>query len=265
MQVSPSYNRHMQALLTALYDRFETRARWWPLGLFPFQSEFRLHKLRIGSQWVELQIPPGEEAAQQWELQHLYLDDPYGFVHWSAQGIHRVLDIGGNVGFASLLSRHYFPQAKIHCYEPNPRLRPFLEGNLKGLDVQIYPEAVGAHSGQADLSLGGDSLQSSLVPGETGSIPICAFEKALRRLGGVDLLKMDCEGGEWEIFEDQESFSQVRYLAMEYHLQHAPGRTLLRLLDLLLGMGFRIDYLRESSNRDVGQLRATNIRIPAVA
>ena len=56
-----------------------------------------------------------------------------------------------------------------------------------------------------------------------GTIPQVAVRTAVERMGGVvDLVKMDCEGAEWEMLEDLGSWSGVRFVTMEYHLE--PGR-----------------------------------------
>ena len=72
-----------------------------------------------------------------------------------------------------------------------------------------------------------------------GSIPQVAFSRALGRIGGrVDLVKLDCEGAEWEIFEDRESWSRVRFVTMEYHL--GQGEAHEKIVDVLRAMGFKI-------------------------
>lgn len=42
---------------------------------------------------------------------------------------------------------------------------------------------------------------------------------AISRMGGdVDLMKIDCEGAEWDLFEDKSTFQKVKEIRMEYHL-----------------------------------------------
>jgi hypothetical protein len=49
---------------------------------------------------------------------------------------------------------------------------------------------------------------------------------------------MDCEGAEWDIFNDTESWKCVKYLTMEYHLvNHYSTQD---LLDKVVGLGFKI-------------------------
>jgi hypothetical protein len=72
----------------------------------------------------------------------------------------------------------------------------------------------------------------------------------VERLGGsVDLLKLDCEGAEWEIFDDLEPFKAVGMVRMEYHLTR-PDRSLGWMIDRLTGAGFRL--LRLQPNQGYG-------------
>jgi hypothetical protein len=50
---------------------------------------------------------------------------------------------------------------------------------------------------------------------------------------------MDCEGAEWEIFEDMEPFKAVEMLRMEYHLTRA-DRSLGWMINRLESVGFRL-------------------------
>lgn len=63
----------------------------------------------------------------------------------------------------------------------------------------------------------------------------------LRSVGGpVDLLKIDCEGAEYDIFDrlDQESISCVRQIAMEVH--KTPGRYEQGIVAKLPALGFTV-------------------------
>jgi hypothetical protein len=51
-------------------------------------------------------------------------------------------------------------------------------------------------------------------------------------------VKMDCEGAEWEMLEDHESWRQVDYLTMEYHLASGQGHDAIGVT--LRSVGFAI-------------------------
>jgi FkbM family methyltransferase len=173
-----------------------------------------------------------------------------------------VLDIGANVGFFAILARHYFPTATIHCYEPAPAIFSILKRHTEDLRVSVHQAGVSNNDGSASLVSQdqGPSLYNKLVLDTGGAIQLIAFKNAIDRLGEtVDLLKLDCEGGEWSILEDRESLRRVKHIAMEYHLGCEGSLPLWELVHLLKTEKFEIESLRESSNRVVGQLTARNL------
>jgi hypothetical protein len=92
-----------------------------------------------------------------------------------------------------------------------------------------------------------------------GGVQQISFSDAAQRLGGyIDLLKLDCEGGEWSLFEDFDTWRRVRYLTMEYHLWAKPGATIDSLVKILVSLGFDCDQIEPSANGAFGLLRASN-------
>ena len=141
-----------------------------------------------------------------------------------------ILDVGANVGFFSLCARSFYPTAKIHAYEPNPRIFPFLEQNVSKCDVTLFQEALGAKSGR-------NLATTQSVP--DGPISQTSLASVLSRIGGhVDLLKLDCEGAEWDLFEASECWDAVGALRMEYHLlgSHTIKELQVRLSELRFGI-----------------------------
>jgi hypothetical protein len=70
-----------------------------------------------------------------------------------------------------------------------------------------------------------------------GSIRQTAFREVLGRIGGrAALVKMDCEGAEWEILADHESWQRVDFLTAEYHLGAKQGHE--AILSAIREIGF---------------------------
>lgn len=146
-----------------------------------------------------------------------------------------------------------FPKAKIHAYEPNLRLHGYLTKNLKQVGAEIFREAVGAEAGMGSSSDASDSRTAVFAMG--GDTPIVAFSTVLERIGGViDLLKIDCEGGEWDIFENAELFKKVRMIRMEYHLVN--GKSLEDFKNSTDRIGFEILKLEENSGFGIAWMQA---------
>lgn len=168
----------------------------------------------------------------------LLLDDCYGCKRIS-EPVKTVLDIGANVGLFGIAARAVFPDAIIHVYEPNPNLESYLEEQAKAGRFNYFKEAVGLDNGKVSLDYNEDSVQTRSLNDAAGNIPQIAFREAINQLGSsVDLVKMDCEGAEWELLQDTESWSRVRHLSMEYHLWS--DHTEKEVLDKVRKLGFRI-------------------------
>jgi len=251
-------------LASPILVRLNARAKWWRLGRFPLRSKScsKIGVVRVGSRIIRISVPESEKSYHEWEFNHLYCDDPYQLAALPS-GLRTVLDVGGNVGLFSILARHYFPLAVIHSYEPTPEIFSMLRSNTECIGVIAHNAGVAAYDGHAHIVSGnGPSLYNRLQVADGGEIRMVSIRSAIELLGGaVDLLKLDCEGGEWDILGDRESLKRVKYLAMEYHLLEGTSASLWELVRLLKAEGFAIDSLRESGNRVVGLLTARNLGI----
>ncbi len=210
--------------------------------LFCGTTYFKLpNKIYLKKKMYFLESP--SEMGIKFDFINLFLDDEYGLKTLKSYP-QTIVDIGGNIGLFSLMAGALFPKAKIHSYEPNPRIHGFLAKNLSQVGAEFFPEAVGAVSGTGRSIDEGDSRTGVFEKG--GNIPIVAFSTVVDRIGGnIDLLKLDCEGGEWEIFLNPEPFHQVVEIRMEYHL--VGGMTLSDLKSAAGHIGFEITKLDENS------------------
>lgn len=152
----------------------------------------------------------------------VFLDDCYqlGLIK---HPIKKIMDIGANMGFASLYMSIFFQPDLLIAFEPNPSLIDYLHNNLRHIpQLHILNKAVGKEDGKANLVFTErmDHLISGLTKTELnneGTTEIVDFSRIIKEYGPFDLVKMDCEGGEWA-FLDDDAWRNVKYLTMEYHL-----------------------------------------------
>jgi len=202
------------------------RARWFRMP----------QEIRVGGRRLSLSYPP--EAGVQNDFIACVIRDEYGLGR-ELSGLRTIVDVGANVGFFSLAARHRWPRATIHAYEPNPRVFQYLRSNTSALGIEIHPEALGAQDGFTSIFDSGDSNQARTSGCEGGEIPQVTLSHAIERIGGtVDLLKLDCEGAEWDLFQAADAWRRVRNLRMEYHLFH--GETIPQLESTLQALGFKV-------------------------
>jgi FkbM family methyltransferase len=156
-----------------------------------------------------------------------YLYDAYGLKRVSPdfQGV--IADIGANIGAFSVTARRRFPAARLFAFEPSASLFSLLQQNVEGLKIEAVRCAVSDAEGEAVLVPGRDATsghlhkesENSLAQGER--VPCVALESVVRQCGGmIDLLKLDCEGSEYEILESS-AMSKVRRVVAEIH--EGPG------------------------------------------
>jgi FkbM family methyltransferase len=152
--------------------------------------------------------------------------------------VRTVLDIGANIGLFAIAARHHFPVSTIHCYEPNPVLEKHLARHCSAIDARYHREAVGFKAAMVSLQLGHGSLHSVTEQRSDSTISQIAFADAVNKMGVVDVLKLDCEGAEWDIFSDPSPWTKVRNLCMEYHLWAKPNSTTQSVERALRNLGF---------------------------
>ena len=214
---------------------------------FVRRATFRLPAtVRLGGQTLRIAAP--QEQAARCDFVTCFLSDEYGLGSVKFP-VRTIADIGANVGFFAMVARAHFPAARIQCYEPNPRVHPYLRQNTAALRVEVFPEAVGARDGWARVHDPGESNAASTSPAESAGEGVrqVSLGTVVERLGGqVDLAKIDCEGAEWELFTEPAPWARIRHVRMEYHL--VGGHTYGDVSAALHGLGFRIGHHRAEGN-----------------
>lgn len=208
---------------------------------------------------IALDVP--SEVGQNTAFVEIFLDDCYHLRQLAKLAdIASILDVGANVGLFSLAARAAFPQCRIHAYEPNMALTSHLASQARQARFDFFQEAVGREAGMASLLV--DPHQSVLTSTRTdcaGTIPQVAFKTALNRLGDrIDLVKLDCEGAEWEILEDKASWQRVRFISMEYHL--GPNDKHERIARVLHAIGYQVHYHCPDPASDFGLVFAERLQ-----
>jgi FkbM family methyltransferase len=135
----------------------------------------------------------------------------------------RILDLGANVGLFGVFASGRWPDAHLTAVEPDPDnldvLRRCVAAAGPGVSWQVIGAAAAARDGTVPFDAGGASL-SRIAPGAGLEVPAI---DVLVRLAGVDLLKMDIEGGEWAILDDPRfAAAAPPVTVLEYHPHLCP-------------------------------------------
>jgi FkbM family methyltransferase len=177
-------------------------------------------KVFINDKYVDLHFAtPGNSDSV---FIDIMLSDTYelNLIKSKLKKVSNILDIGANQGLFILYARSVFPEAKIHSYEPNALLIKSLEHHSSFAKSNFFMEAVGLENGRINLYCeDGNNLTTVTILDEEGTVPQVSIKESIARMGGtIDLLKLDCEGAEWDILKDVESLKNARAITLEYHL-----------------------------------------------
>ena len=144
-----------------------------------------------------------------------------------------VVDIGANIGsFAVLAAALVGPAGRVIAFEPIPKTYERLKSNLalNGLlNVKCAPVALDASDGKMSISSSYKSALSTAhlaynQPTDRNDIEVdtITLARACREnsLDRIHLLKVDCEGSEYGIFETMSAdlASRIDQIAMEVHV-----------------------------------------------
>ncbi len=120
-----------------------------------------------------------------------------------------IVDVGGNQGYFSLRYRQLYPQAVIYTFEPDPTNFDRLNRNVKESPsghIHAFMMGMGNETRTEKLFLHPTNLGGHSIVQETDNQPfeeirIIGIEEAFEtyQWKQVDLLKLDCEGAEFEI------------------------------------------------------------------
>jgi FkbM family methyltransferase len=180
-----------------------------------------------------------------------------------------VVDIGAGLGDFSVLAAWQHPGRVVAAFEPYAESFRMLQENLRlnGIEnVKAFPYAVGARSGAMLLQTStGVAVQHSTAsggdPGRAAPLPVegVTLEEALRKAGisHCDLLKVDCEGGEYDIFfhAPADTLRRIQRISMEYHDGCTP-HSHVELADFLQQQGFSVTLRVNPVHRHLGFLTA---------
>lgn len=182
----------------------------------------------------------------------IYQEQVYAFAPAADPPI--VVDCGANIGLASLWFASRFDRARVLAFEADPDIFERLKQNIVSCGftdrIEPYHRAIWRDAGGVTFDQeGGFSGQISrhghaLVKAKV-SVASTTIEAILAGLPRVDLLKVDIEGAECEIFNRRLDLSRVARVFLEYHAHVDEPQVLPEILSNLRAEGFRF-HIREA-------------------
>jgi FkbM family methyltransferase len=154
----------------------------------------------------------------------------YGYYDWPAEvraeltelgrAIH-VLDLGANIGFFDVHARDQFAISDVVCFEPDPANAGVLERvrDANGGNWEIVRACASNREGQVMFTSGRHNFSRIEVDGDHPVPAVDVFPYVAK----ADLVKMNIEGSEWEILQDDRLADCSAVWIVEYHRIRNPA------------------------------------------
>ena len=216
------------------------------------RNALRLLRARLaGAHTAPLDTPAGKLLVRSWGTDVLMVADvlfrgaydfPFPLLddHRSGERPPLIVDAGANVGSASRYFLQRFPSATVVAIEPDPGNFALLEANCAAhpravlINRALWPESTRLaldHSLAAECAVRTHlpAIPSSPSISPSSSQATCdtlTMQELIASHGPVDLLKLDIEGAEAQLFEPGRDLSwldQVASIVIELHDRYEPG------------------------------------------
>ena len=169
-----------------------------------------------------------------------------------------VIDIGGNIGAFSLLVAKESPKCNIYAFEPEPNNFAIFKKNIleNKFDkrIKIFQQAVSGETKKEKLFISEYSPYHSLLSKNykkfifINSVSLDnIFQK--NKIKNCDLLKIDCEGSEFNILysTSKKTLNRINNIRLEYHNQQKNKANIGELKKYLLASGFKLIMFHPNS------------------
>ncbi len=192
-------------------------------------------------------------------IKSTFIDREYDFLNeYIKDG--QVVDVGVNIGDTAIMFARKGAR-RVLGFEPHPKFFAQATQNiyLNQLEdtVSLRPYGLGAKditvTMKEDSNLGASGafgLKESPL-GDKITIKIAPISVLMGEMGTIDVLKLDCEGAEFDIIEalSTENLKRIRVIGMEYHRDPQP------IIEKLEKNGFHVHKIKET-NPQLGILKA---------
>lgn len=166
----------------------------------------------------------------------------------------RVVDIGAHIGIFSVMAARSARKGRVYSFEPGKENFSILEKNMKinklgnlilenkavngtGRDLKFFISQTRNKGQNSKYRL--DESQKEV------KVKAVSFKNLINKIGEIDFLKLDCEGGEYEILESlsKKEFEKIKKISMEYHnYEDKKGED---IAEILKKNGFKIRFIRD--------------------
>lgn len=219
---------------------------------------------QIAFQNAKLKVDVQSDADQS-VLDEIFFDRDYSIIEPQIKSAKNgILDVGAHKGFFILYARVLNPNVPIYAYEPEENnFRELKKHLLENRIENAFPKnvAIAGKEGSVVLHISDDSHNHTLLPVlpsfNEKKVNAVLLENVLKKMGKCDLIKMDCEGSEFQIFENAPDlvFEAVPVFFLEYH-EFTDEMRVANLKSLFDSKGFKVKIYPSRYDKRMGFLLA---------
>ncbi len=243
----------LQALSLFLKDAIfyiENIVRKGQLKLIKVYDYRMLIPLGVSGIGRALHVYKGREPDHKWILEKILKDGDV------------IFDLGANIGYYPMLENAILKgKCKIYSVEPDPRNIKVLEANISEFNltnIQFEQLAISNFTGEAELvfsdktnlnklSMIGDYANGSEI---TVTVSVVDFAEYIKKIGHIDVLRMDIEGAEVDVFDSliqgytkDRSLKIPRKIVFETHCYDKNKDKMRNCLTQMIGIGYKLEFL----------------------
>ena len=172
-----------------------------------------------------------------------------------------IIDIGAHIGLFTLYASQYCKNGIIFCFEPveenySVLLDNITQNNLK--NVKSFKSAVSKSESTITIYRNKDEAGHSMFSSNSHALKVdsISLKKIIdeNSIDRCDLIKLDCEGAEYEIIESLplEYFKKISKMIIEYHFADSNPKLVNEIITKLKNVSFKMLTIPSSS--DMGML-----------
>jgi FkbM family methyltransferase len=211
------------------YNLLRTFSNWWLYLAYKYGLTGTDLLVFVTRNGVTVEVP--HRLVQ--TFKEIFMDECYlAGLEQSISPEATIVDIGANAGYFSLFAAAKYPHSRIFAYEPVPANFKQLQRHCdlnSSQTIKSYPQAVAGKNGEISLSF---DTSDSFTTSATIFKPVNAEDSSVRvscvslqqvmdenQIQRCSLLKMDCEGAEYDILYNcpAEYLQRIDQIAMEVH------------------------------------------------
>ena len=213
---------------------------------------------------TDLKIKIRTNSTDLMALTNVWMTNEYDIENSQIAENDTIIDIGAHIGLFSLLVSQFCKTGKIFSFEPINDNFNLLISNLKlnhAENIRPFNLAVSKNTPSVNLFLNSDQSAHSIFSSDSESITVesISLQKIFdeNKISSCKLLKLDCEGAEYEIIDSLplEYFNKIQNMAIEYHAADSKPELAEDLMSKIKNAGFTIKT--RSHHNDMGFLIAT--------